>query len=68
MRLAVCSSKGGVGKTSTAANLAAVLATSAYSPPCSTRISGVLRILPLLFPRVVRMITGSPVSRSVLPR
>src|SRR3954454_1754325 len=41
-------------------------ATSAYSPSCSTRISAVLRSLPLLLPRVVTMITGMPVSRSVL--
>src|SRR4051812_36436264 len=43
-------------------------ATRAYSPPCSTRMSGVFRSLPLLLPRVVTMITGSPVSRRVLAR
>ncbi len=42
-------------------------ATSAYSPSCSTRMSGVLRILPLLLPRVVTMMIGMPVSKSVLP-
>jgi hypothetical protein len=42
-------------------------ATSAYSPSCSTRMSGVLRSFPLLLPRVVRMITGMPVSSSVVP-
>ena len=41
-------------------------ATSAYSPSCSTRISGDLRILPDLLPRVVRMMIGRPVSRSVV--
>src|SRR5580698_3658968 len=43
-------------------------ATSRYSPSCSTRISGVLRSFPLLLPRLVTMITGRPVSRSVLAR
>src|SRR3990172_8281163 len=42
-------------------------ATTAYSPLCSTRIRGVLRTLPLLLPRVVRMMTGRPVSWKVLP-
>src|SRR5581483_12167466 len=40
-------------------------ATSAYSPSCSTRISGVLRSFPDLFPRVVTMTIGRPVSSSV---
>src|SRR3954454_7086589 len=40
-------------------------ATSAYSPSCSTRMSGVLRSAPLLLPRVVRMMIGNPVSSSV---
>ena len=40
-------------------------ATSAYSPSCSTRISAILRTLPVLFPRMVTTITGSPVSSSV---
>ena len=38
----------------------------AYAPSCSTRISAILRILPLLAPRVVKIATGSPVSRRVL--
>ena len=38
----------------------------AYAPPCSTRIKGNLRILPLFLPRVVKTTTGSPVSLSVL--
>ena len=41
-------------------------ATRAYSPPCSTRISGVFLILPLLLPRVVTITTGIPVSSRVL--
>jgi hypothetical protein len=32
-----------------------------------TRIRGVLRIAPVLLPVCVTMITGSPVSRSVVP-
>src|SRR5262249_4881883 len=40
----------------------------AYRPSCSTRITGVLRILPLLTPRLVTITTGRPVSRSVVPR
>src|ERR1700678_241891 len=40
----------------------------AYRPSCSTRITGVLRTLPLLAPRLVTITTGSPVSRSVVPR
>src|SRR5665213_3422323 len=43
-------------------------ATSAYSPSCSTRMSANLRILRLLFPRVVTMMTGSPESRRVFAR
>src|SRR5436190_17984803 len=41
-------------------------ATSAYSPSCSTRISAVLRRVPLLLPRVVTMTMGNPVSSKVL--
>src|SRR5665647_959696 len=40
-------------------------ATAAYSPSCSTRISGTLRTLPDFAPRVVTMITG--ISRIVVP-
>src|SRR6476660_5288082 len=39
----------------------------AYRPSCSTRITGVLRNLPLLAPRLVTITTGRPVSRSVVP-
>ena len=39
----------------------------AYRPSCSTRITGVLRTLPLLAPRLVTITTGRPVSRSVVP-
>src|ERR1700756_5905024 len=35
-------------------------ATIAYSPLCSTRISGVLRSLPVLAPTVVSRMTGLP--------
>src|SRR6185437_6138876 len=35
-------------------------ATTAYSPLCSTRISGVLRSLPVLAPTVVSRIIGLP--------
>ena len=41
-------------------------ATNAYSPSFSTRINAILRILPVLLPRMVTMITGKPVSLSVL--
>src|SRR6202042_3700541 len=34
---------------------------------CSTRITGVLRTLPLRAPRLVMITTGRPVSRSVVP-
>src|ERR1700712_4549588 len=37
-------------------------ATTAYSPSCSTRMSGVLRTLPVLAPMVVRRMTGRPLS------
>src|SRR5690349_9056106 len=40
-------------------------ATAAYTPSCSTRMTGDLRSLPLLTPRLVRMTTGSP--RIVVP-
>src|SRR5215469_5224698 len=40
----------------------------AYRPSCSTRITGVLRTLPLYTPRLVTITTGKPVSRSVVPR
>src|SRR3954471_8852848 len=43
-------------------------ATSAYSPSCSTRMSGVLRSLPDLFPRVVTTTIDRPLSRNVLAR
>ena len=43
-------------------------AMSAYSPPCSTRMTGLLRTLPLLAPRVVTTTMGMPVSISVLAR
>src|SRR5215467_2786908 len=39
----------------------------AYRPSCSTRITGVLRTLPLFAPRLVTITTGRPVSRSVVP-
>jgi hypothetical protein len=42
-------------------------ATAAYRPSCSTRITGVLRTLPLRAPRLVMITTGRPVSRSVVP-
>ncbi len=42
-------------------------ATAAYRPSCSTRITGILRILPLFAPRIVTMTTGRPVSQSVVP-
>ena len=35
-----------------------MLATSRYSPACSTRMSAILRTLPLLAPIIVTMITG----------
>ena len=41
-------------------------ATRAYFPSCSTFISAILRSLPDVRPRVVKMTTGRPVSRSVL--
>src|ERR1700712_2843866 len=37
-------------------------ATTAYSPSCSTRISGVLRTFPDFAPMVVSRITGRPLS------
>ena len=37
----------------------------AYSPSCSTRISGTLRMLPLLWPTIVVTMIGMPVSISV---
>ena len=43
-------------------------ATIAYSPPCSTRITGSLRTFPLTRPRMVTMITGISVLPSVFPR
>ncbi len=43
-------------------------ATSAYSPPCSTRMRGFLRTLPLLAPRLVTTMIGIPVSINVLAR
>ena len=58
--LAGCSTRPG------ASGAPPIEATSAYSPSCSTRMSGVLRSLPLLLPRVVTMMIASPVSRSVL--
>ncbi len=45
-----------------------LLATSAYSPSCSTRMSPILRTFPLFAPRIVTMMIGIPVSRSVLAR
>src|SRR6266446_1607995 len=39
----------------------------AYLLSFSTRITGVLRTLPLLAPRLVTITTGRPVSRSVVP-
>ena len=36
-------------------------------PPSLTRMSGVFRIAPVLLPVLVTMITGNPVSRSVVP-
>ena len=39
----------------------------AYRPSCSTRITGVLRTLPLLAPRLVTITTGRPVLSSVVP-
>ena len=38
-----------------------------YAPSFSTFMSGCLRTLPLFTPRVLKMTTGSPVSRRVLP-
>ena len=42
-------------------------AIAAYRPSCSTRMTGVLRSLPLRAPRLVMITTGSPVSRRVVP-
>ena len=35
-----------------------LLATAAYTPSCSTRMSGTLRMAPVFTPRIVSMTTG----------